>query len=127
MSPLFQRKKEEETHKCNCEICRFSSVIEERLGPEWHETLSPFIWLPSTVRKINPEESLKEARKYETSGDLTAAVRHYTEAFIGAIATEGTDVMKYGKVCIGFHERHPSLSTAYPSVKAYNMLLCAED
>jgi len=128
MSPLFQRKKEEEsTRKCNCEICRFSDEIDRRIGAEFHEVLSPFIWLPSTIRKINPEESLKKARECERTGNLNTAITNYSEAFIVALATEGADIKKYGKACIDFYEKHQGLSTAYAGLESYRKLLNAPD
>jgi hypothetical protein len=123
MSPLFGRKKEEEkpskiTSGC-CDLCRFSSKVEENVSPESYKLLSRFILNPSTASKIiDPEDSLKNARKYEKAGDISSALRSYSEAFIGSLV-KGAGMEMYREECIGFLERHGIESKVYAEVEDY--------
>jgi len=125
MSPLFRRKKEEEksskiTSGC-CDLCRFSNKVKENVGPESYKLLSRFILNPSTASKIDPEDSLKNARKYENAGDISLALRSYSEAFIGSLV-KGAGIEMYREECIGFLERHGIESKVYAEVEDYRRL-----
>jgi len=128
------RKKKDETIKeppktaCNCEICRFSNQVEKRIGQELYKLTSPFIWLPSRVRNINPEKALEEAMKYESTGDINSAISSYNEAFVGALAKEDIDITKYLEACTLFFEKNEKFPTGYrASIENYRNLLNRPD
>ncbi len=129
MVSLFGKKKKGNGEilkaKPCCELCTFSSKVDEEFGhdPELREVISRFVRVPSRVRDIDPEETLKEARKYERSGQTNLALRFYSEAFIAAVTKNSFLWKDYAKDCIRFLRKNEVNPKPYAGIGDYEQML----